>query len=493
MTGERPLRFAIIGAGMAGILSAIKLQEAGFDDFTIYEKADRLGGTWRENTYPGIACDVPSPPLQLLVRAQPEWSHRFSPGAEIQAYFEGVARQHGVDGPHPLRRGGHALRVRATAAGSSRRERPARRGRRRDRGDRRAPPPEPARHRGARPLRGRAASTARAGTTTSRSTAGASASSAPARPRCRSSRRSSTAWRSSRSSSAPRSGSCRRRTRPTARRRRRRSAATRSAMRAAARRAVAAVRAGLLATRSSTPSSPQMKLIEDACRANLENNVRDPVLREKLRPSYRAACKRLVISPDFYEAIQKPNAELVTEGIERVEARRRAHARRAAARARRAGARHRLPGRPLHAPDGGDRPRRPARSTSVWAKRPDRLPVDLDSRLPEPLHAERPQRSGRQLLADRGRRAADRRTSCSSSSCCAPAAAARSAPSRGGDRALRGRRAARRRSKTVWITGCRSWYLDDRGIPAVWPWTFDRFREEMAAPEARGLGAGLRR
>jgi hypothetical protein len=37
--------------------------------------------------------------------------------------------------------------------------------------------------------------------------------------------------------------------------------------------------------------------------------------------------------------------------------------------------------------------------------------------------------------------------------------------------------------KTVWATGCRSWYLDDRGIPAVWPWTFDRFRDEMAAPK----------
>ena len=94
-----------------------------------------------------------------------------------------------------------------------------------------------------------------------------------------------------------------------------------------------------------------MKMIEDACRANLESNVRDPELREKLRPSYRAACKRLVISPDFYEAIQQPNAELVTEAIERIEPARRAHARRAAARARRAGARDRLPRRPLHAPD----------------------------------------------------------------------------------------------------------------------------------------------
>ena len=40
---------------------------------------------------------------------------------------------------------------------------------------------------------------------------------------------------------------------------------------------------------------------------------------------------------------------------------------------------------------------------------------------------------------------------------------------------------------TIWVTGCRSWYLDDRGIPASWPWSFDRFRAEMAAPEARGV------
>jgi cation diffusion facilitator CzcD-associated flavoprotein CzcO len=54
------LRFIIIGAGMSGLLAAIELQKAGFGNFVIYEKADCLGGTWRENTYPGIACDVPS-------------------------------------------------------------------------------------------------------------------------------------------------------------------------------------------------------------------------------------------------------------------------------------------------------------------------------------------------------------------------------------------------------------------------------------------------
>ncbi len=57
---ERSLRVAVIGAGMAGILAAIKLREAGYSDFAVYEKAGQLGGTWRENTYPGLACDVPA-------------------------------------------------------------------------------------------------------------------------------------------------------------------------------------------------------------------------------------------------------------------------------------------------------------------------------------------------------------------------------------------------------------------------------------------------
>jgi len=88
----RPLRFAIIGAGMAGILSAIKLKEAGLTDFTVYEKGDRLGGTWRENTYPGLACDVPSHLYSYSFALTADWSHRFSPGPEIYAYFERVAR-----------------------------------------------------------------------------------------------------------------------------------------------------------------------------------------------------------------------------------------------------------------------------------------------------------------------------------------------------------------------------------------------------------------
>src|SRR5260370_17096682 len=100
--GARPVRVAIIGAGMAGILSAIKLTEAGLTDFTVYEKAERPGGTWRENTYPGIACDVPSHLYSYSFALTPDWSHRYSPGAEIQAYFERVVRGPGIQDRIPL-------------------------------------------------------------------------------------------------------------------------------------------------------------------------------------------------------------------------------------------------------------------------------------------------------------------------------------------------------------------------------------------------------
>ncbi|KZX60464.1 monooxygenase [Halioglobus sp. HI00S01] len=88
---------AIIGAGMTGILAAIKLREAGIDDIVVLEKADELGGTWRENTYPGVACDVPSHMYTYSFRGNPEWSHRFARGAEIHTYFKQVAQEYGID------------------------------------------------------------------------------------------------------------------------------------------------------------------------------------------------------------------------------------------------------------------------------------------------------------------------------------------------------------------------------------------------------------
>ncbi|MBG02425.1 MAG: monooxygenase [Acidimicrobiaceae bacterium] len=88
--------FAVIGAGMSGILAGIKLKQAGYK-FQIFEKADRVGGTWRENTYPGIACDVPSHIYSYSFELNPEWSEFTSPGSEVQEYFEGVSKRYGVD------------------------------------------------------------------------------------------------------------------------------------------------------------------------------------------------------------------------------------------------------------------------------------------------------------------------------------------------------------------------------------------------------------
>ncbi|MEA2167308.1 MAG: hypothetical protein QOF76_608 [Solirubrobacteraceae bacterium] len=84
-------RVAIIGAGVSGLCAAIKLREAGIESFTIYEKSDRVGGTWRDNTYPGLVCDVPSRYFQYSFALNPDWSRTFSPGPEIGRYLERVA------------------------------------------------------------------------------------------------------------------------------------------------------------------------------------------------------------------------------------------------------------------------------------------------------------------------------------------------------------------------------------------------------------------
>ena len=93
--GRNP-RIAIIGAGFSGVAMAAMLKRAGFDNFTLYEKADEVGGTWRENIYPGVACDVPSHLYSLSFAPNPNWSKRFAPGAEILDYLKKVTRDHDI-------------------------------------------------------------------------------------------------------------------------------------------------------------------------------------------------------------------------------------------------------------------------------------------------------------------------------------------------------------------------------------------------------------
>lgn len=93
MSQQNP-RICILGAGMSGMLMAIKLKNAGYTNFVIYEKAAKVGGTWRENRYPGVACDVASFSYCYAFEPNPDWSRRFSPGPEIQKYFERVAEKY---------------------------------------------------------------------------------------------------------------------------------------------------------------------------------------------------------------------------------------------------------------------------------------------------------------------------------------------------------------------------------------------------------------
>ena len=91
------LRIAVIGAGAGGIATAIRLRERGVSDVVIFEKAGEPGGTWRDNTYPGITCDVPSHLYRFSFAPNPDWSHKYSPGPEIQAYMRKVAADYGVE------------------------------------------------------------------------------------------------------------------------------------------------------------------------------------------------------------------------------------------------------------------------------------------------------------------------------------------------------------------------------------------------------------
>lgn len=86
----------IVGAGFAGLGTAIRLLQSGIDDFVILERGDRVGGTWRDNTYPGAACDIPSVLYSYSFAPNPHWSRAYSGGAEILRYIEGLVDRYGL-------------------------------------------------------------------------------------------------------------------------------------------------------------------------------------------------------------------------------------------------------------------------------------------------------------------------------------------------------------------------------------------------------------
>jgi cation diffusion facilitator CzcD-associated flavoprotein CzcO len=474
---QSDLRFLILGAGMSGILSAIKLQEAGLDNFAIYEKADRLGGTWRENEYAGLSCDVPSHLYCYSFAPNPDWSHRFSSGSEIQAYFEDVARRYEVD--KLIRYGKEITRCEfengrwrvEMADGST------------DVGDFviaatgvlhhpaypdiegldsfAGPTFHSARWNHGVPLAGKRVGIIGTGSTAIQIVSAVIDDVAELSLFQRTAQ-----WVVPQENPAY-------------------SEAEKAEFRKhpetmeQLRSQISQLFADMFSNAVVDANSPELVAIHDTCVANLENSVKDPELKEKLRPDYRAGCKRLIMSEDFYDAIQRPNAKLVTEGIKRIE---------------KAGVRtsdgqlHELDVLILATGFRVDRFMRPMEVVGrngttlegAWQDGPIAYMAISIPDFPNFFMLNGPngpvgnfslievaelQLSYIMQLIEQVR----------SSSCSELSASREATELFDADR----KEAAK---TTIWQSGCNSWYLDANGVPAVWPWTFDRLREEMAKP-----------
>ncbi len=93
---ERSVDILIIGSGFSGLTMAMEARRCGFEDIAILEKADDVGGTWRDNTYPGVACDVPSHLYCFARHLNPDWSMSYAGGSEIWIYMRQIARDEGL-------------------------------------------------------------------------------------------------------------------------------------------------------------------------------------------------------------------------------------------------------------------------------------------------------------------------------------------------------------------------------------------------------------
>ncbi len=96
---DRHVAVVIAGSGFAGLGAAIRLKQNGVDDFVVLERADEVGGTWRDNSYPGCVCDVPSVLYSFSFAPNPGWTRSFSPQPEIHEYLRRCVDRFGI-GPH---------------------------------------------------------------------------------------------------------------------------------------------------------------------------------------------------------------------------------------------------------------------------------------------------------------------------------------------------------------------------------------------------------
>lgn len=486
---ERPLRVVVIGAGMAGILAGIKLREAGIEDFVIYEKADRVGGTWRENTYPGLTCDTPSHHYTYTFERNPDWSSYLPPGPEIQAYFEGTCHKYGIDNfvrfnaeidRAEFRDGRWQLQLKDGQRDSAdvviaatgvlhHPSIPAIDGMESFKGTLF----HSSRWDHGVPLAGKRIGVIGTGSTGVQIISALAGTAALIEHYVRTPQ-----WIMP-VDNTPYSAEQRRAFREDP-----------------AALALAMNTEEYLANVNSYTQVITRENLEAAefwkatCLQNLEASVTDPELRERLRPDHEPLCKRLIFSPDYYRAIQHPQAALVTAGIERIEA----DGIRTAD-----GQLHKLDIIVLATGFKSDQFMRPMQITgtngvtleALWAERPKAyLAVSMPDfpnffmlngpngpvgNFPLIDIAEHQWHYIAQLL--------DKLRSGECTQICATAEALAS---------FEERRIAAAKTTVWFVGGCKSWYLDAHGIPSSWPWDYDRFVAEMRQPQWRdfaGVGA----
>lgn len=475
-SGRQP-RIAIVGAGMSGIAAVVKLRKAGYTDITVFEKEDRVGGTWRENRYPGLSCDIPSYFYQFSFEPNPDWTHRFSYGPEIQAYMERTAEKYDVTSVVRFNTPVDELRYEApvwhlTAGGQNEvfdvvvaatgvLHHPA-------------VPEIP----GLNDFKGEKFHTARwkddldlsgkkVGIIGTGSTSAQIVGVITENVEKLSLFQRTAQWMHP----LPQKEY---------------GAAWKWMLRHIPGLNTLAYW-GYLQTieqtfvRATLGNRLVLAYVAWACRRNLKKNVPDPELRAKLTPDYKAACKRLIFCSNFYPAISRDNADVITEGIERVEANGirtkdgelhaldvlvlatgfkasnfilptrviGEHGQELGSRWEGAPRAHRamsVPGFPnlwmLEGPTG------PVGNISlimVSEYQVDYLISSLNKMKQDGLSAMAPKQSAfeayNQAMAEAVKR-------------------------------------------TIWFTGgCQSWYLDKQGIPNIYPWTPSRYRQEMRHPD----------
>jgi len=474
------LRVVVIGAGMSGILCGVRLQKEGIRNFTIYEKGDRAGGTWRENTYPGLSCDIPSHVYSYSFEPNPDWSHQFAPGPEILEYMERTADKYGVT---PFIRFGEEI-TRCEYDGKRWQLETARGVK--DEADIVLSATGVLHHPsypdidGIDDFTGEIFHSARwnndfdwrgkrIGVIGTGSTAIQIVGAMVDEVEHLSLFQRTAQW------VMPQEN-------PEFSEEEKKNFREHPEVMKALYDDLSDLFGRVFANAVIDADSEELKLIEEKCRDNLENSVHDPDLRRRLTPDYRATCKRLVISGEFYEAIQKPSAELVDAGIEKMEER---------GIRTKDGKLHELDCIVLATGFNAHQFMRPMqvvgrdgiRLDDVWKRTtPAYRSVSLPG-FPNFFMLIGPNSPvGNFSLVEVAETQLNYVLQLIDHTLAEGAHGIEAAQVATDDF---NERLVEATKGTIWVTGCRSWYLNEDGIPAAWPWTLQRFREEMKTPEFR--------